>query len=65
MTTLPDTDTVLESLLDELRAVMAALNDAHHPVYLATPARLAELERRADELRAQVAARRREIAALA
>lgn len=61
MTTLPDTDPTLESLLDELRAVLAALNELHHPVYPASPRRIAEVEARAGELRGQIAARRREL----
>ncbi len=60
-TATPDSDLVLESLLDELRAVTTALNDLHHPVYPATPARIAEVEARAQALRAQIAARRREL----
>ena len=61
MTTLPDADQTLESLLDELRAVMRELNLLHHPVYPAAPSRIAEVGRRAEELRIQVAARRREL----
>lgn len=62
-TATPDSDAVLESLLDELRAVTAALNDLHHPVYPADPRRIAELESRLDALRREVAARRRDIRA--
>jgi len=60
-TVLPDADPVLESLLDELRAVTVALNELHHPVYPSTPARIAEVEARARELRAGISARRREL----
>jgi hypothetical protein len=62
MTTPADHDALLESLSDELRAQMAALNDLHHPVYPGDPRRIAELERRIDELRAAIVARRRELA---
>jgi len=61
-TATPDSDLILESLLDELRAVTAALNELHHPVYPAAPARIAEVEARAAALRAQIAIRRRELA---
>jgi hypothetical protein len=61
MTTPPDSDLLLESLNDELRAQMAALNDLHHPVYPAGPKRIAELEHRIAELRAAIVARRREL----
>lgn len=62
-TATPDSDLILESLLDELRAVTAALNDLHHPVYPADPRRVAEFEARADALRADIAARRRDLRA--
>jgi hypothetical protein len=62
MTTPPDSDPLLESLNDELRAVLAALNDLHHPVYTAGPKRIAELEQRVADLRAAIVARRRELA---
>ena len=62
MTTPPDSDPLLESLNDELRAQMAALNDLHHPVYTAGPKRIVELEKRIDELRTAIVARRRELA---
>ncbi len=65
MTTPPDSDQLLESLNDELRAQMAALNDLHHPVYPAGPKRIAELENRIAELRAAIVARRRELTVLA
>lgn len=61
MTATADADIVLESLFDELRAVMAAANELNHPVRPAPAARITELEARAAELRAQIAARRREL----
>jgi hypothetical protein len=61
MTTPPDHDALVESLQDELRAQLFALNDMHHPVYPASPERIAELERRVEELRAAISARRREL----
>ncbi len=60
-TVLPDADPTLESLLDELRSVMTALNDLNHPVYPASPGRIAELDARAQQLRGEVSARRREL----
>jgi hypothetical protein len=62
-TATPDSDLVLESLLDELRAVTIALNELHHPVYPSTPARIAEVEARAAALHAQINLRRRELRA--
>ena len=62
MTTPADHDILLESMNDELRAQLAALNDLHHPVYPGNPRRIGELERRIDELRAVIVARRRELA---
>lgn len=59
--TAAETDPVLASLLDEMRAVTTALNELHHPVYPADPRRIAEVERRIGELRAQIVARRREL----
>lgn len=64
MTTPADHDLQIESLQDELRAQLAAVNDLHHPVYPANPRRIVELERRIDELRASIVARRRELAAV-
>ncbi len=60
-TATPDTDPVLESLLDELRAVIAALNDLNHPVYPSDPRRIAEFDARAQVLRREISARRREL----
>ena len=58
MATTTDTDSLLDSLYDDLRAAMNALNDLYHPVYPATPARIAELEARIGELRAAITARK-------
>jgi hypothetical protein len=65
MTTPPDHDPLVESLQDELRAQLYALNELHHPVYPASPERIAELERRVEELRAAIATRRQELRPLA
>jgi hypothetical protein len=62
MTTPADRDVLLESLNEELRSVMAALNELHHPVYTTGPKRIAEVERRIAELREAIVARRRELA---
>ena len=58
MTTPPDHDAFVESLQEELRAQLMALNDCHHPVYPSSPGRLAELETRVEELRSSIEARR-------
>jgi hypothetical protein len=63
MTTPPDRDLLLESLNDEMRSQMSALNELHHPVYPVAGSRIAELERRINELRESIACRRRELAA--
>lgn len=60
-TALPDADPALQCLLDELRAVTTALNELHHPVYPSDPRRIAEFTARAEQLRADIAARRREL----
>jgi hypothetical protein len=56
-----DTDLILGALLDELRAVTTALNELHHPVYPSDPRRIAEFAARAEQLRADIAARRKEL----
>jgi hypothetical protein len=56
-----DHDPVLASLLAELRAMTAALNALHHPVYPADPRRIAEVEARVRTLGGEIAARRREL----
>ncbi len=61
MTVAADADPNLESLLDELRAVTAELNQLHHPVYPADPRRVAEVESRLVELRVAITVRRREL----
>lgn len=58
MATTTDTDTLLESLFEDLRAQMNALNDLHHPVYPSNPKRVAELEARIAELKAAITARK-------
>lgn len=60
---MPDSDPVLQCLRDELRSKLAALNDLHHPVYPSDPRRIAEFEAVVADLRAQIAARRAELAA--
>ena len=54
---------MLESLRDELRAQMAALNELHHPVYPSAPSRVVELEARIMQVRESISARRRELIA--
>jgi hypothetical protein len=65
MTTPPDLDPQLESLQEELRAQLAALNELHHPVYPADPRRIAELTERIAGLQADLTARRKELRARA
>ena len=62
MTAVADRDPILESLLEELRSELVALNQLHHPVYAGDPRRVTELEQRVEELRADIAARRRVLA---
>ncbi len=62
MKTPPDRDALLESLNDEMRSQMSALNEMHHPVYPVAGSRIVELERRINELRESIACRRRELA---
>lgn len=57
-----DTDPLLQSLRDDLRARLLALNELHHPVYPADPVRIAEVERQVEELRSAIASRRRDLA---
>ncbi len=63
MTAVADRDPILESLLEELRSELVALNQLHHPVYAGDPRRIAELEQRVESLRADIAARRQALAA--
>jgi hypothetical protein len=58
MASIIDNDPIIDSLLDELRAQLNALNDLHHPVYPANPRRIAELEARIAELKASLTARK-------
>jgi hypothetical protein len=58
-----DTDPILASLHDDLRAQLAALNHLHHPVYGGDARRIAELEGQVADIRAAIAARKRSLAA--
>jgi hypothetical protein len=58
-----DHDALIESLREDLKAQMAALNMLHHPVYAGDPRRIGELEARIEQIRAAIAARKRELAA--
>ncbi|MFM2089595.1 MAG: hypothetical protein RLZZ127_84 [Planctomycetota bacterium] len=62
MTTAIESDATLISLTEELRSQMAALNQLHHPVIPADPRRIAALEARIAALRADIQARKRELA---
>ena len=53
-----DADAILDSLREELRSQLAALNDLHHPVYGGSDKRIAELEARVAELRGSISERR-------
>jgi len=61
MTTPPDLDPTIESLQEELRAQLAALNDLHHPVYPADPRRIEEATERVAGIRADLAFRKQEL----
>jgi len=56
-----DADPVLDSLQDDLRMRINALNEAFHPVWPTDPKRIAEIERTVVDLRAAIHARRREL----
>ena len=58
MATVTDSDSFIDSLYDDLRAALSAANDLHHPVYPASPKRIAELEARIAEIRLSIAARK-------
>jgi hypothetical protein len=58
MATIPDADPFLDSLYDDLRAALSAVNDLYHPVYPASPKRIAELDARIAELRQAITARK-------
>jgi hypothetical protein len=60
-----ESDPVLTSLHEELKAQLVALNDAYHPVYGADNRQVSNLEARIAQLRADIAARRRDLAASA
>ncbi len=53
-----DHDPILQSLRENLRAQMVALNELHHPVYPSNPKRIAEFEALIAELRSAISARR-------
>jgi len=57
-----DVDPILDSLQDDLRMRINALNEAHHPVWPTDPRRIVELERTVADLRTSIVARRRELA---
>ena len=57
-----DADPILDSLQDDLRMRINALNEALHPVWPTDPKRIAEIERTVADLRAAILARRRELA---
>ncbi len=57
-----DNDPILDSLHDELRMQMTALNELHHPVYPSDPRRINEIERLVRELKESILARRRQLA---
>ncbi len=60
---MPDADLILESHREELRALMASLNDLLHPVHGGPAAQIADLERRIAELKDAMRARRQALAA--
>ena len=57
-----DRDPHLDSMQQELRAAINALNELYHPVYPADEDRIAEYEARVAELREAIAKRRDELA---
>jgi len=57
-----ESDPVLVSLQEELKSQLVALNDAYHPVYGASNRQVGNLETRIAQLRADIAARRRDLA---
>jgi hypothetical protein len=60
-----ESDPVLVSLQEELKSQLMALNDAYHPVYGASNRQVSNLEARIAQLRADIAARRRDLVASA
>ena len=56
-----DADPILDSLQDDLRMRINALNEAFHPVWPTDPRRIAEIERTVADLRTAILARRREL----
>lgn len=63
MASIIDNDPLIDSLLDELRAQLNALNDLYHPVYPANPTRIGELEARIAEIKASITARKAQLRA--
>ena len=57
-----DVDPTLASLQDELRVMVLRLNELYHPVYEASPQRIAPIEARVAELREMIEDRRAELA---
>ena len=57
-----DIDPTLASLQDELRVMVLRLNELYHPVYEASPQRIAPIEARVAELRDMIEDRRVELA---
>lgn len=51
-------DPILADLANELRVAITTLNDLHHPVYPVPDSRIRPLERRVEELREAMHARR-------
>ena len=58
MTATADSDLLLEGLYEDLRAQLSAVNELYHPVYPASPVRIAAVDARIAELRASIAARK-------
>ncbi len=63
MASIIDSDPLLESLYEDLRASLSAANDLYHPVYPAAPQRIREYTNRIAELRQSIAARKALLAA--
>jgi hypothetical protein len=59
---LQEVDPILASLKDELRVMVIRLNELYHPVYEASPERIAPIEARVASLREMIEARRAELA---
>lgn len=57
----PPNDLLLASLRDELRVLLAELNNLHHPVYPGDPERIAALGVQVAEVRQAIRQRRAEL----